>query len=313
MMRWNTSLGVTGGAMLVVAYTLLITLADAATKHLAISFEAPQVLMICSALICAFCLAQGASAPGRRALTTGCPGAMAVRAVMTVLASVGFFYAFALLPFAEVFLFIAMVPIFSGLMSAPILGEKVAPATWAALAIGSAGVYLLFPAGLQSVSVGHLIAFGASFSGTLAIVMARHMGRIEQRPLAQVFYPQLAVFVTMAAATPLFWQPMGLVDVALAAGCGLALFAARYLLAVALQELPAYTVTPLINLQFVWMVLIGMVAFSEIPAPNTVIGACIIVGCSLFLVQEQRVRAARALRRVAAPIKAAPVALRSRA
>lgn len=285
------------GAGLVVLYTVAITASDAFTKHLAASFEAPQVLVICAGTILALSLAAharvlrgNASAPARSPLKTAAPWAMALRAAMTVLAAIFFYYAFASLPFADVFLFIALVPIIAGLLSAPVLGERVAPLSWLALGLGALGVFLLFPEGRADMTLGHGVALAGAFCGTLAIVMARYIARIESAPLALVFWPQLAIFASMGLAAPFVWQPIGWGDFGLAALCGVALFCARYALVVALQVLPAYTATPLINLQFVWMVLVGLVVFDEAPAAHTMLGAAIIVATGLLLVWEQHAR-----------------------
>jgi S-adenosylmethionine uptake transporter len=257
------------GVALVVVYTMAVTLSDAVTKHLAATFAAPQILMICAATILGLSLLAAAPRPRRsggwRRLATKAPRAMALRAGMTVLAAVFFYHAFATLPFADVFLFVALVPIFAGLLSAPVLGERVAPVSWVALGLSGLGVFMLFPEGRADVTFGHVMAFLAAFTGTVAIVMARDIARVESAPLALVFWPQAAIFATMALIAPLVWQPIGWADAGLAVLCGLALFGARYALVVALQVLPAYTATPLLNLQFVWMVIIGMVVFNEIP------------------------------------------------
>ena len=208
------------GAALVAVYTGAVTISDAFTKHLATQFAAPQVLTICSATILVIIVLSALSRRRVFAVRTSCPRAMALRSVMTVFAAVLFYYAFALLPFADVFLFIAMVPIMAGLMSAPILRERVKPLSWVALFLGSFGVYLLFPGGLSGVVTGHVVAFFATLCGTLAIVMARYIARVEDNPLALVFYPQLAILLTMGAVSPLVWQPIHGVELLYAVLCG---------------------------------------------------------------------------------------------
>ncbi|WP_425038790.1 DMT family transporter [Primorskyibacter sp. S187A] len=290
------------GAFLVIAYTAAITMADAMTKHLAIAYEAPQVLMIVSAAVVFISMGTILVRNDTSALRTKAPRAMALRSGATVVAAVLFYYAFALLPFADVFLFIGMVPILAGLMSAPVLREKVSPATWVALCVGAFGVYLLFPGGHTDIGAGHIVAFGAAAAGTFAIVMSRYIARIEDNAIAQVFYPQLAVFICMLIATPFVWQPMSQFDLSLSLMCGITLFGARYALALAMQSLPAYAATPLINVQFVWMVVVGMVIFHEVPAAHTVSGAVFIVLSGLFLVYEQKVRATPARRETASTV-----------
>jgi len=212
---------------------------------------------------------------------------MAVRSGATVLACLSFFYAFRYLPFAEVFLFIGLMPILAGLMSGLILREHVRPVAWAALAAGFVGVLCLFPDGLAAVSPGHLWALSAAVFGTLSMVMARYIGRFENNALAQVFYPNLAIFAVMSLALPFVWKPMPMGDFIWVGAYAALLFGARWLLVVALRLLAAYAVTPLMNLQFVWMVALGAVFFGEYPGSGTYLGVAIVIGTGLFLVWDQ--------------------------
>lgn len=275
------------GALLVVIYTALISSADAITKLIAGGYAAPQLFCLSGLIVVTLCALADRHRSQQRGLRTICPCAMALRSGATVLAAASFFYAFRYLPFAEVFLFIGLMPILAGLMSGPILGEHVRPSAWAALVAGFVGVICLFPTGLGSVTSGHGFALAAAAFGTFSMIMARFIGRYESNSIAQVFYPNLAIFGVMALALPFVWQPMPLSDLGLVVAYAALLFGARWLLVVALRQLAAYAVTPLMNLQFVWMVVLGAVFFDEFPATGTYLGVAIVIGSGLFLVWDQ--------------------------
>lgn len=275
------------GAGLVLIYTVLISSADGITKLIAEGYAAPQLFCLSGFLVAAFCLLVDRHPGHRKGLRTRCPQAMALRSLFTVLAAVCFFYAFRYLPFAEVFLFIGLMPIVAGVLSGPVLHEPVRPAAWVALIAGFLGVLCLFPAGLSSVSPGHIYALSAVVCGTFSMVLARYIGRYETNSLAQVFYPNLAIFASMAMVLPFVWGPMPVVDLGWIVGYSVLLFAARWLLVIALRCLAAYAVTPLMNLQFVWMVLIGLVFFGERPGTETWLGVTIVIGSGLYLVWDQ--------------------------
>lgn len=275
------------GAGLVVTYTALISSADAITKFIAGGYAAPQLFCLSGLIVMGLCLATDRLPSQRRGFRTACPRALALRCLAAVLASVGYFYAFKYLPFAEVFLFVGLIPLLAGLMSGPILGEHVRPTAWLALAAGFIGVLCLFPDGLDDITLGHVIAFVAVVIGTFSMILARYIGRYESNALAQVFYTNAAIFVAMAAALPFVWKPMQLGDVGWVIGYAVLLFGARWLLVVALRLLAAYAVTPLMNLQFVWMVVLGAVFFNEYPAPGTYLGVGIVVSSGLFLIWDQ--------------------------
>ncbi|OWU78072.1 membrane protein [Marinibacterium profundimaris] len=278
------------GAGLVVLYTGFISSADAITKLIAGGYAAPQMYALSGLMVMGLSLLADRHPAQRQGLGTRRPVAMAVRCAATVVAALSFFHAFRLLPFAEVFLFIGLMPLIAGLMSGPILGEHVRPAAWVALAAGFVGMLCLFPDGFAAISAGHGWAMLASVSGTLSMVMARLIGRTERNALAQVFYPNAALAAVMALALPFVWVPMPLADLGWVAAYAGTLFLARWVLVVALRMMAAYVVTPLMNLQFVWMVALGALVFGEYPAPGTYLGVTIVVGSGLFLVIDAELR-----------------------
>ncbi|KIC20788.1 DMT family transporter [Leisingera sp. ANG-Vp] len=277
------------GALLVVAYTGLIASADGITKLLAGQYAAAQLYALSGAMVAVLCLLADRLPALRGGFRTVCPRAMALRSGATLIAAVCFFYAFRLLPFAEVFVFIGLMPLLAGAMSGLVLKEPVRPAAWIALAAGFGGVLFLLPHGGSSGHSfwGHFIALAAVVSGTFSMTMARFIGRYESNSLAQVFYPNLTLCLAMLVLLPFVWMPMPLTDVAWAAGYAFLLFGARWLLVVALRLLASYAVTPLMNLQFIWMAVIGAVAFGEFPPATTYLGGAIVIASGLYLVWDQ--------------------------
>ena len=139
------------GAGLTIAYTLLISSADAITKLIAGGYGAPQLFALSGLIVVGLSVLADRHPSQRRGMATCAPRAMALRSASTVVAAVSFFHAFRYLPFAEVFLFIGLMPILAGLMSGVILREHVRPVVWAALVAGFVGVLCLFPDGLAAV------------------------------------------------------------------------------------------------------------------------------------------------------------------
>lgn len=283
--------GVAVGAGLVALYTLMISSADGITKLIAGSYAAPQLFVLSSAIVMALSIGFTRLTSGRgrlrEGLRTSAPRAMAIRSGLTVLACIAFFNAFRDLPFADVFLFIGLMPIIAGLLSGPVLGEPVRPQVWAALVAGVIGMLCLMPGGIHGVSTGHIWALTAAVSGTGSMVAARYIGRFETNALAQVFYPNLAIFAAMSLALPFVIAPMGLADLGWAVAYAMFLFAARWVVVIALRLLPAYVATPLMNLQFVWMVAIGALFFGEVPSVGTLLGVGIVIASGVWLLYDQ--------------------------
>lgn len=283
--------GVMLGGALVVCYTGMIAMADGITKLIAGGYAAPQLFALSAFLVCGFS-AYAARQTGE-GLRIKARGAMWARAVLTVIASLAFFMAFRLLPFADVFMFIALVPLFAAVFSGPVLNETPRPTAWIALGVGLGGAMFLLPGGLSALQAGHVWALLASVTGCGSMIAARLIALQERKPLAQVFWPNLALMASMGLVLPFVWQPMTLVDSGWIVGYAVALFGARYVLAEALRLLPAFVATPLMNLQFVWMVGIGIVAFGEIPSFGTIFGVMLVIASGLWLVAEETVARGR--------------------
>lgn len=287
------------GVVLLVVSTLSATLADGTVKDLSERLEAPQVFFLSGVLMALFSLTV-ARAGSRSGLFTGSclrttqPMLLMWRSVATVAASLGFFYAIALIPLAEIFLFIGLMPLMSALMSRAALGERVDPLGWAGLGLGLLGVMMLFPDGLSGLSLGHVAGFCGAFAGTVSLVLSRMMARRESNTLVQVFYPNLALAGVALLMLPAVWAPMGLLDLGRIVLYSALLFAARWTMVLVMQRLRAPVALPLMNIQFVWMVAVGFVFFAEVPAVSTVVGAALVMLAGAIALLEQ----ARVERRV---------------
>ena len=279
--------------LLVVLYTGMMAGADGITKLIAGGYAAPQLFALSAALVVVFSAAGAALRRDLPALAVQCRKAMALRAVLTVVASVAFFQAFRHLPFADVFLFIGLIPLFTAALSGPVLGEAPRPTAWLALGIGAGGLLFLMPGGVSSAQAGHVWALVAALSGCGSLLAARYIALVERRPMAQVFWPNLALMLVMGGALPFVWQPMTGADAGWIAAYAVLLFLGRYVVVEALRLLPAYVATPLMNLQFVWMVAIGTFAFGEVPTSGTLLGVTLVIASGLWLVVDASLGRAR--------------------
>jgi S-adenosylmethionine uptake transporter len=302
MQRFRTPLA--AGVLLLCLSTLAGTLADGTVKKLSTEIEAPQVFFL-SGLIMAALSYLSAHARARAAGQMSClrsvaPVLLFWRCVATVAASLGFFYAVALIPLAEIFLFVGMMPLMSALMSRQMLGEAVHAGDWLGLGIGIIGVGMLFPDGFSGLSTGHVAGFVGALSGTVSLVLSRMIARREMNALVQVFYPNIALATVAMLLLPQVWQPMDLLitgQIFLYSGL---LFLARWAMVLVMQRLRAPVALPLMNIQFVWMVGVGWIFFGEVPAASTVIGAGLVMAAGVIALGEQarldRIAAARSTR-----------------
>lgn len=294
MMKRMSSNPVALGVVLLVGSTLAATLADGTIKDLSTRLAAPQVFFLSGLLMAGFSLLS-ARAGGRfglgssRCLRTTVPGLLLARCAATVAASLGFFYAIALIPLAEIFLFIGLMPLMSALLSRAILAEPVELTAWAGLGLGLIGTVMLFPEGLSSLTLGHAAGFVGALSGTISLVLSRLIARQDSSTLVQVFYPNLALAGVAALMLPALWVPVTGDDVARIVLYSALLFLARWTMVMVMQRLRAPVALPLMNVQFVWMVIVGFVFFDEAPALATIFGACLVmIAGAIALIDQAR-------------------------
>ena len=284
--RWHGAFWVWVGLCLVLVYTAVIAGADGITKFIASQFAPAQLYAFSGLLVAGMSVLVGLF-PGQVApLRTHHPWAMVGRSGATVLATVASFYALRHLPLADVFLFVALMPVFSAILAGPILGEQLGVLSWISVIAGVMGVLFLLPQWSGTYGWGALAALSSALLGTVSLTLARLISKRDSNVLAQVFYPNLALGLSMSFCLPFVWQPMTLMDFGLVAGYGVLLFCARWLLVLALAILPTYAVMPLLNLQFVWMVVLGAVVFGEWPKLSIYFGIALAAGASAMILRD---------------------------
>ncbi|MBO9473397.1 DMT family transporter [Shimia sp. R10_1] len=279
-----------GGAA-VFAYSIAITGADSLTKLIAQEYPPAQFFALAGFLVAGFsvvsawcCCKPGESVAQK--LSTRQPRLMALRSALGFVASVSFYFGFRLLPLAEMFLFIGLMPLLVALLSGPLLKEPVQPFVWIALVVGSLGVTCLFFQHNTMLGVGHVSAILGCGLGAVSLVVARRMTREDRGCLAQVFWPNLAVGCGMLVVLPFGFLPMPIGDIIWVCAYGAAVFCARVLCVAALTLLPVFVVTPLMNIQFIWALIIGAVVFGDPITGQVLLGGVLIVASGLVLMWD---------------------------
>jgi drug/metabolite transporter (DMT)-like permease len=295
----NSEHTIAKGIGLMLIGTLCGSGADATLKAVASDYAAPQILFIAALTSMFLSLLANRTAGFRQIIHTGAPWAMAGRSVATVVAALGFYQAFVRLPFADVFLFIGVMPLLAAVFSGFLLGERPAPRIWGVLCIGLLGMVCLFPFhdGVSIDWAGHSFAAMGSVSGTFSVVLSRHIGRHDTHSLAQVFIPQMTMAVVMGLFLPLVAQPMTFPDLALVLLYALLVFGGRWIMVIVSRLLPAWLSLQLLNLQFVWMVALGYFVFSETTHFYVFIGAALIILAGVIMARDEILRSRTAIKK----------------
>jgi drug/metabolite transporter (DMT)-like permease len=214
------------------------------------------------------------------------PWWMALRSLSMVVAGLCAFYAFSVLPMAQVYAILFTVPLLVTLLSIPILGEKVGLHRALAVVVGLGGVLVVVRPGSAELSLGHLAAFTAAFFASAQSVITRRIGN-EERQVVMLLFPYAAIFVVMGAGLGFVYQPMPLLDLAAVGAIAILGFIAAALLVGAYRAGEAALVAPMQYSQIVWAAIFGSLLFNETMDSTTIIGAAIVIGSGVYIVARE--------------------------
>ena len=214
------------------------------------------------------------------------PWWMLVRTVAAVATGFSAFYAFSVLPLAQVYAILFASPLLITILSVPILGETVRLRRGLAVLVGLAGVFVVLRPGSTELELGHAAALTAAVGSSLASIIVRKIGA-EERPVVLMLYPMVGNFVVMGALLVTVYQPMPIADLGMLAIIAICAFVAGLLVIAAYRAGEAVIVAPMQYSQILWATLYGMLFFGETPDGATILGAAIIIASGLYIVLRE--------------------------
>ncbi len=209
------------------------------------------------------------------------------------------FAALGLLPLPEVIAIGFASPLIATVLAVILLGETVRLYRWTAVAVGLAGVVLMVwprltvvrEGGLDALSGG--AALGAACMLAAASLMAlaqihvRWLTRTEPT-LAIVFWFHVTCSTLSLATLPFGWVvPSGEVAGLLIAA-GLLGGVAQILVTQSYRHADASTLAPFDYSSMLYGLLIGWVAFDEVPPPLVLAGAAVVIAAGLLILWRER-------------------------
>ncbi len=211
------------------------------------------------------------------------PRWVALRTGAGVVAGVSAFYAFSVLPLAQVYAFIFAAPLLITVLSIPVLGEKVGVHRWAAVVLGLIGVMVVLRPGAEALTLGHLAGLAAAAGSAVVSVVTRKIGRAE-RSAVLMLYPMMTNVILMACLLPFFYRPMPVEHLGMLAVMSGLGFSAGLCIIAAYRYADAAIIAPMQYSQIIWGAGFGYLFFNETPDRATGLGAAIIIAAGLYVV-----------------------------
>jgi drug/metabolite transporter (DMT)-like permease len=230
------------------------------------------------------------SVPGKRLLGTKRPWLQFTRGLLQLLCTftgiTGLYY----LRLDQVQAIMFSTPFFVAALSVPLLGEKVGPRRWAAIAVGFVGVLVVIRPGFGGIHPAAFLTVICALSYALFSIITRVLAH-EDASATTLFYSHLFGTVATTAFLPLIWEwptsPWHFVLMILM-GC-LGTFG-HYLQIGAHGMAPASVLSPFIYTQLLWVIIAGYLVFGDLPDRWTLAGGVIVVTSGLYLLYRERVR-----------------------
>jgi len=194
-------------------------------------------------------------------------------------------------------------PLFTVIMAAMLLKERVRVSRWVAVVVGLSGILIMLSSSLAAsggvlaggassttASLGVAFALIAALCTATSNVQIRFLNGIE-KPGAIVFY--FSVMTTLIGLGTAFFgwvKPTGL-QWLLLVGCGLFGGLAQILVTLSLRYADASLLAPFDYTTLVWSMLIGYLFLNSLPGSTTIFGASIVALAGIFAVwRENRQR-----------------------
>ena len=205
----------------------------------------------------------------------------ATRNLIHYSAQLGWFFALTLIPIGQVVAIEFTMPIWTAILAASFLGERMTPWKIAAIVLGVVGVVVIVRPAMGAINPGQLIALGAAVGFGISMAMLKSLTRTDSA-LAVIFW--MLVVQSVAGFFPALyvwtWPPVqtwGYVGVV--AVCGTF---SHYFLAKAMQYADATVVVPMDFLRVPLTAAAGWLIYAERLDLFTVLGAALILTGNLL-------------------------------
>lgn len=276
---------------LILAATVVFSAMDGVSKFLAGTIPPVEVAFgryVFYLLFLAPMLLKGGGAPLRAVMRPKRPVLQVVRGALMLASALFFITALADTPLAAATAIFFVCPMIQTALAIPLLGEKVGPRRWVAVAVGFVGMLIVVRPGGDPIGWGALLALGSAVSWAGAVIAGRRIGT-DDGALVTSTWTGLVGLVGAGVAVPFLWVTPSPGDVVLMAAMGAFAVAGHWLAVKAYAAGEASTLAPFTYAQIVWAGIIGLAVFGHVPTPTTLLGSAVIVGSGVYIWHRERI------------------------
>ena len=276
---------VTRGIIWMSVAALLFALVFGLIRHLSTTYHTFELVFF-HQLISLLMMAPWLLRAGPRVLKTDQIGLYWIRAVFSFIGIALFYYGLAKMPIADATALYFTTPLFTVMLTAMLLSERVGPRRWAAIAAGFLGALVVVRPGLVDITLptlavlGCALVFGASNTSTRALTL-------KDSPNVVVFYALLMTLALAAGPAAYFWIWPPLSDIPWFLVLGLGGYLGLQTFTRAIAAATPGAVMPAFYLQLPFAAAVAYVWFDQIPVIWVWIGAAIICASTYYVMRRE--------------------------
>jgi drug/metabolite transporter (DMT)-like permease len=282
------------GIALILLSTIFLGTSDVTSKYLSMTVPSIEIAWI-RFLVFAVIMVP-AMAPGSPlyALRTSYLSLQLLRGAALVGSSALFITALRYLPIAEASATGFVAPLFVTALSIIFLSESVGLRRWIATATGLFGVLIILRPGTSAFHVAAFLPIGSALCWAATLIMTRMMSGREHAATTMT-YSSIAGVVMLSALVPFVWVAPSWHDVLLGLLVGVASTVGQWIVVLAFRYADASVLAPFSYTQLVWVSLLAVLVFGEVPDAWTIVGASFVVASGLYTAHRERVRRSQLL------------------
>ncbi len=274
------------GILLMNLAMLLLAGMDGISKTLAVDYAVPQILSVRFLIFCLFALALARPKSLRAAFRSRHPYLQIARSLIIVIEVAVFILAFRHLPLADAHAISGIAPLLVTALAVPVLGEKVGPRRWSAIAIGFLGLLIIVRPGIGVFNPAALIPLAGACLWAVYQILMRKVA--DDSAATSLLYMAIIGALVMTVLAPFFWRPPDATGWLLLLSLGVVGSLGHYVLIKAFQAAPASTLQPFHYIVLLWAAVVGYLVFGDVPDIWTIVGAAVIAGSGLYAFYRER-------------------------
>ena len=210
-----------------------------------------------------------------------------LRIVLGVMMLTLFIYAIKRLPLTEAYAIFYISPFAIAALSIPLLGERVARASWVAIGVGLLGVVVVLkPTGDGLVSLAGLAILAAALCYAVSAISVRLLSRTDSAE-SMVWWVMAGTALVAGVLAAPDWIPVERRHLLPLSALAVTGFIGQIAITQAFRIAPAATVTPFEYSALAWALGLDALIWQVLPESRVFIGAAIIVASGIYLARHE--------------------------